>query len=197
MVCRDWKDGVSVNDVRQLHDTRLNEWSCMREHSKTEHSNRTGGHFLLICIWKNRFIKAVKAQAILSTLSKWEHSSEWGILSVSSVCTFSLADSNVMQGHHHPVPVVRVPGKKLALGALNHLGHWHGTCTRPSHPYILALAAIRRSQNTESGHSSRWCFCSDPFKERFSKAFIHIKSCPCTCPTESLALLCVCRLPLN
>ena len=33
-------------------------------------------------------------------------------------------------GGHHTVPVVWVP-RELALGPINHLGHWHGTCTRP------------------------------------------------------------------
>lgn len=52
-----------------------------------------------------------------------------GMVSVSGACTFpQWQQSN--SGHHHTVPAVWVPGK-LALGALNHLGHWHGTCTRP------------------------------------------------------------------
>lgn len=67
---------------------------------------------------------------------------------------FLLADSNAIQATACAVPVVPLPSE-LALGTLNHLGHWHGSATRPLIHTSLCLPPLDRAKNTESAVSRR------------------------------------------
>lgn len=56
------------------------------------------------------------------------------------------------------VPVVSLPSQ-LALGTLNHLGHWHGSATRPLIHTSLCSPPLHEAKNTESAVSRR-CFAA-------------------------------------
>lgn len=85
------------------------------------------------------------------------------------------------------MPVVLVPGR-LALGALNHLGHWHGTCTRPlihTSWRLLPLEEAKTQKPASQDGVSAPTHLRRDFSE-LSSIKTGTKIWPCTFLTESL-----------